>query len=245
MSYFENFGKILYDPVGNNNPKLVTDIMSRVRMRANMKKEVVMMEQYDVQENETPEIVADKHHGSPYYHWVVMLLNDISDVNHDWVKSTRQLQKYLLSKYTEVQLAETHHYEIPQTSRFIDIGSLFGQTFDYFHYSSRLYDQSYRRNCLTPAADLYEDDAYFYARIELPGMNKKGIDVKLENSVLTISGNRKFIKNEREQSLSFSRSLSLPDGIQEDKIKVTSVNGILTIKLPKVDSSKPKLIEVK
>ena len=116
MSYFENFGKILYDPVGNNNPKLVTDIMSRVRMRANMKKEVVMMEQYDVQENETPEIVADKHHGSPYYHWVVMLLNDISDVNHDWVKSTRQLQKYLLSKYTEVQLAETHHYEIPQTS---------------------------------------------------------------------------------------------------------------------------------
>ena len=76
-------------------------------------------------------------------------------------------------------------------------------------------------------------------------MNKKGIDVKLENSVLTISGNRKFIKNEREQSLSFSRSLSLPDGIQEDKIKVTYVNGILTIKLPKVDSRKPKLIEVK
>ncbi len=136
-------------------------------------------------------------------------------------------------------------YEIPQTSRFIDIGSLFGQTFEDFHYSSRLYDQSYRRNYLTPAADLYEDDAYFYARIELPGMNKKGIDVKLENSVLTISGNRKFIKNEREQSLSFSRSLSLPDGIQEDKIKVTYVNGILTIKLPKVDSSKPKLIEVK
>ena len=116
MSFFENFGKILYDPVGNNNPRLVTDIMSRVRMRANMKKEVVMMEQYDVQENETPEIVADKHHGSPYYHWVVMLLNDISDVNHDWVKSTRQLQKYLLSKYTQVQLTEPHHYEISQTS---------------------------------------------------------------------------------------------------------------------------------
>ena len=116
MAYFENFGKILYDPVGNGNPKMVTDIMSRVRMRANMKKNVVMMEPYDVQENETPEIVADKHHGSPYYHWVVMILNDISDVNHDWVKSTRQLQKYLLSKYTETELAETHHYEIPQTS---------------------------------------------------------------------------------------------------------------------------------
>ena len=116
MAYFENFGKMLYDPVGNGNPKVVTDIMSRVRMRANMKKNVVMLDPYDVQENETPEIVADKHHGSVYYHWVVMILNDISDVNHDWVKSTRQLQKYLMSKYTETQLAEPHHYEIPQTS---------------------------------------------------------------------------------------------------------------------------------
>jgi hypothetical protein len=116
MAYFTNFGKILYDPIGDNNPKLVTDIMSRVRMRAHMKKNVIMLDSYDVQENETPEIVADKHHGSVYYHWVVMMLNDISDVNHDWVKSTRQLQKYLLSKYTETQLTETHHYEIPQTS---------------------------------------------------------------------------------------------------------------------------------
>ena len=51
MSYFENFQKILYDPVGNNNPKLMTNIMKRVRMRANMKKEVVMLDPYDLQEN--------------------------------------------------------------------------------------------------------------------------------------------------------------------------------------------------
>ena len=116
MAYFENFGKILYDPSGNGNPKVVTDIMSRVRMRTNMKKNVIMLDPYDVQENETPEIIADKHHGSPHYHWVVMILNDISDINHDWVKSTRQMQKYLLSKYTETQLTEAHHYEISQTS---------------------------------------------------------------------------------------------------------------------------------
>jgi len=116
MSYFNQFGTILYDPVGDGSAKLCTDIMSRVRVRANMKKEIVMLDKYDVKENETPEIVADKHHGSPYYHWVVMLLNDISDVNHDWVKSTRQMQKYLFSKYTQIQLTETHHYEISQTS---------------------------------------------------------------------------------------------------------------------------------
>ena len=116
MSYFNNFPTIMYDPTGDGSAKLVTNIMKRVRMRANMKKNVIMLDKYDVKENETPEIVADKHHGSSYYHWVVMLLNDISDVNHDWVKSTRQLQKYLLSKYTEIQLTETHHYEISQTS---------------------------------------------------------------------------------------------------------------------------------
>ena len=116
MSYFNYFPTTMYDPVGDGSAKLVTNIMKRVRLRTNMKKEIVMMDPYDVKENETPEIVADKHHGSPYYHWVVMLVNDISDVNHDWVKSTRQMQKYLTDKYTEAQLTETHHYEMPQTS---------------------------------------------------------------------------------------------------------------------------------
>ena len=106
----------MYDPAGDGSAKVATDILSRVRVRANMKKEIVMLDQYDVQENETPEILADRHHGSPYYHWVVMLLNDISDVNHDWVKSSRQMQRYLQDKYTEAQLDEVHHYEIPQTS---------------------------------------------------------------------------------------------------------------------------------
>ena len=45
-----------------------------------------------------------------------MILNNISDINHDWVKSTRQLQRYLQIKYTETQLIEAHHYEIAQTS---------------------------------------------------------------------------------------------------------------------------------
>ena len=111
-----NFSTLLYDPKGDGSAKLATNILKRVRVRTNMKKEIVMLDPYDVKENETPEIVADKHHGSSYYHWVVMLLNDISDINQDRVKSTRQLQKYLTNKYTETQLAETHHYEISQSS---------------------------------------------------------------------------------------------------------------------------------
>ena len=116
MPYFSYFPTILYDPIGDGTAKLATNIMSRVRIRANMKKEIIMLDPYNVKENETPEIVADKHHGSSDFHWIVMLLNDISDVNHDWVKSTRQLQKFLLDKYTEDQLTETHHYEVYQSS---------------------------------------------------------------------------------------------------------------------------------
>ena len=116
MSYFSNFPTQLYDPKGDGSAKLCTDILRRVRVRVNMKKEIVMLDPYDVKENETPEIVADKHHGSTYYHWVVMILNDISDIHHDWVKSTRQLQKYGQTKYTDAQLSEVHHYEIAQSS---------------------------------------------------------------------------------------------------------------------------------
>ena len=114
--YFNYLPKIMYDTVGDGSEKFVTNILKRARMRTNMKKELVMLDKYKVQELETPEIVADKHHGSPNYQWVVMLINDISDVNHDWVKSTRQLQRYLQDKYTTVQLDEVHHYEIPQSS---------------------------------------------------------------------------------------------------------------------------------
>ena len=116
MSYFSYFSPLLYDPKGNGNAKLVTNILSRIRVRVNMKKEIVMLDAYDIKENETPEIIADRHHGSPYYHWIVMILNDVSDVYHDWPKPTRQLQKYVQTKYTEAQLSEVHHYELAQSS---------------------------------------------------------------------------------------------------------------------------------
>ena len=114
--YFQYLPKVMYDPTGTGNSILVTNILKRAAFRVNMKKELILLEKYDVADGETPEIVADKHHGSTYYHWVVLLVNNISDVYHGWPKSTRQMQGYLTDKYTEAQLNEVHHYEIPQTS---------------------------------------------------------------------------------------------------------------------------------
>jgi len=115
MSYFSNFSTRLYDPEGSGNPRLVTDIFSRVRLRTNVKKEVTLLDPYEVKEGETPEIIADRHHGSVYYHWVVLMTNQISDVNHDWPKSTRQLQLYVTDKYGTT-IDDPHHYTINQIS---------------------------------------------------------------------------------------------------------------------------------
>ena len=116
MSYFNKFPVVPYDVNGDGTVVIVTDILKRVRLRANMKKELALLDQYEVQEGETPEIVADKHHGSVYYHWVILMTNGITDPFHDWPKSTRQLQLYLADKYTPTQLNEAHHYEISQSS---------------------------------------------------------------------------------------------------------------------------------
>ena len=86
MFYFNSFPTMLYDADGEGSAKLVTNIFKRIQMRANMKKEVVLLDQYDIQEGETPEIVADKHHGSVYYHWDILMTNGITDPFHDWPK---------------------------------------------------------------------------------------------------------------------------------------------------------------
>ena len=115
MSYFNRFPTLLYDPAGVVNPKLVTNILKRVRLRVNMKKELVLLDKYEVQEGETPEIVSDKHHGSPYYHWVILMTNGITDPYHDWPKSTRQLQMYINDKYGE-NVNSIKYYYVFQTS---------------------------------------------------------------------------------------------------------------------------------
>lgn len=136
-------------------------------------------------------------------------------------------------------------YELPQFTRFNDIDRWIEQSLGNLDLWPNLYDRERRSNRATPAADLHEDESNFYVQIELPGVNKSEIDVKLENAVLTISGERKSSKKESEQSLSFRRSLSIPDGIQGNKIKANYEVGILTVILPKVEMSKPKVIEVK
>jgi hypothetical protein len=112
--YFANFPVIPYDSVGNYDFKVVTNLLKRVALRAKVKTNVVLYDTYDIKEGETPEILADTLYDDPEYHWVILLINDITDRYHQWPMSYPQFMSYIEDKYTDPNA--THHYEISQTS---------------------------------------------------------------------------------------------------------------------------------
>ena len=112
--YFNTFPVIPYDSVGDYNFKEVTNILRRVRLRAKVKTNVMLFDTYDVKEGETPEMIADKLYGNPELHWVVLMVNDITDRFHQWPMNFSQFNQYIADKYDDIN--GIHHYEVAQES---------------------------------------------------------------------------------------------------------------------------------
>ncbi len=112
--YFNTFPVIPYDSVGDYNFKEVTNILRRVRLRAKVKTNVMLFDTYDVKEGETPEMIADKLYGDPELHWVVLMVNDITDRFHQWPMNFSQFNQYVEDKYDDIN--GIHHYEVAQES---------------------------------------------------------------------------------------------------------------------------------
>lgn len=95
-------------------------------------------------------------------------------------------------------------------------------------------------------ADLFEDKDNVYVRAELPGVNRDDINVEMVDDYLTIAATRKVPAGEgqNEESFSFSRSVTIADQIQTDKVSAAYENGVLTVTLPKREETKPKKITV-
>jgi HSP20 family protein len=104
-----------------------------------------------------------------------------------------------------------------------------------------------------PSVDISEDDKEFIVKAELPDVKREDIKVNVENGVLTITGERKFEKEEKgkkyhriERSYgSFTRSFTLPEAVKADKVSAEFKDGLLHVRLPKDESAKPKTIAVK
>jgi HSP20 family protein len=104
-----------------------------------------------------------------------------------------------------------------------------------------------------PSCDIFEDGDGVTVRVELAGIDPKNVDIRFENGVLTMRGERKLEKEEKKENYhriemqygSFSRSFSLPGTVDAEKIHAESKNGILTVTLPKKAEAKPRPIQVK
>ncbi len=104
-----------------------------------------------------------------------------------------------------------------------------------------------------PVVDIRETDDALLVQAELPGIDKKNVKVEVKDGVLTLSGERKYEKDVKEENVhriersygSFVRSFSLPTNVDTDHVDATMKNGILEVRLPKKESARPKAITVK
>ena len=103
-----------------------------------------------------------------------------------------------------------------------------------------------------PAADICESDSELIVNLDLPGVDPKLVDVRVENNVLTIRGERKFEQKENRENYhrversygTFTRSFTLSTAVDSDKIRANYKAGVLSITLPKAEAAKPKRIQI-
>ena len=112
--YFSKFKKGLYDINNSGNKKLVTDIMTRIKVREKIIDEVSLYDKYDVPSGEKPEDTAFKHFGDAEYHWVILLTNNITDRYYGWPLSDADFERFVNDKYDNADAV--HHYEITKSS---------------------------------------------------------------------------------------------------------------------------------
>jgi len=103
-----------------------------------------------------------------------------------------------------------------------------------------------------PPVDIYETEDAIVLKAELPGVDPKEVEVRVEDNTLYLKGERKFEKEVKEQNYhrversygSFARSFSLPNSISTDKVKAEFKDGLLTLTMPKREEAKPKTIKI-
>jgi HSP20 family protein len=113
-------------------------------------------------------------------------------------------------------------------------------------------DQALTASSFIPAVDIYEDQHNITLTAELPGVEEKDLDIRVENGILTISGERKMEHEENQENFHrversygrFTRSFTLPPTVDTDNVKANFDNGVLKIALAKREEAKPKQIQV-
>ena len=116
MAYFSRFPMLVYDIAGNENYKLLPNILRRVKLRSGLRSGAFLFDNYDVKDGERPEDIAFKWFGDPEYHWVILMTNNITDRFYQWPLTQPQFQEHLKDKYGSGNEDAVHHYEKTQDS---------------------------------------------------------------------------------------------------------------------------------
>lgn len=103
-----------------------------------------------------------------------------------------------------------------------------------------------------PAVDIYEDSQKLVLKLEVPGVRREDLDIRVEGRTLTVKGERKFEAAEKEENFhrierrygSFVRSFTLPASVNTDEVTAATADGLLTVSLAKRAEAKPKQIQV-
>ena len=111
--YFDSFPIIQYGST-DGTIKNVTNLLRRVAIRTKVKTNAALFDTYDIKSGETPEIIADKFYDDPELHWVIMLVNNVTDRYHDWPMNEQQFSTFVNEKYSNPD--GIHHHEITQES---------------------------------------------------------------------------------------------------------------------------------
>src|SRR6185369_7387991 len=119
-------------------------------------------------------------------------------------------------------------------------------------YSPEGPEEALTTSSFAPPVDIYEDEHTITLKLEVPGINEKDIDVRIENNTLTVHGERKLEKEEREENFrrverqygSFSRSFTLPSSVDPGQVSADYDKGVLKVNLAKKAEATPKQIKV-
>jgi hypothetical protein len=111
MKYFQTLPKVIYtDQAGNS--KFMTNLMARASLKPTLLNNPVVYYEYDIQDDDTPEIIAHKYYGDVYRYWIVLYVNQILDPQWDWPLKINSFNNYIGDKYPNINVYNTtHHYE--------------------------------------------------------------------------------------------------------------------------------------
>jgi hypothetical protein len=110
MQYFDTLPKVIYTENGVSS--IYTNLMARVSVISQILKDPLLYYTYDIQEGDTPEIIAHKYYGDSYRYWIVLFANELLDPQWDWPMTSKVFEQYLVKKYPSTNVySEIKYYE--------------------------------------------------------------------------------------------------------------------------------------